>query len=386
MGRLVRITNTPRDYAWGARGGIARLLGRPPVPGLEAELWLGAHPGSPSVPVGDDAPWADLHEWEERTGRRLPFLLKLLTAAEPLSIQAHPSPEQARSGFERENALGIPVDAPTRNYRDPYAKPELIVAVEDGFQALCGFREPADILRELDALADLGLGPDLVGLRSRLVGPDPLRRALVWLLGGDLGVGDLEVARLVGGLTGVVHSHPGRFPVLLRISMEYPGDPGLVVALMMNQVTLAAGEALWLPAGNIHAYLRGSGVELMGPSDNVLRGGLTPKHVDVAELERVLDFTPISSPLLLPEPAGANAVAYRPASRESGRDVPFQLLAVGGDLEQELDSPAIAVCLDGAFELATGGESLRVDRGDAAFIDAEGILTVHGAGRLFVAR
>ena len=379
MTRLVRITNTPRDYAWGVRGGISRLLGRPPVAGPEAELWLGAHPGSPSVSLDPAAGWSDLHDWEEQTGRRLPFLLKLLTAAGPLSLQAHPSAEQAREGFERENTLGIPLDDPGRNYRDPYAKPELIVAIEDGFEALCGFRKPDDILWELDALADLGLG-GLDGLRNLLVGPDPLRDAFTFLLSGDP-----EVLSLVEGLTLLAHAHPGRLPLARTLCEEYPGDPGLLVSLLMNPVTLAAGEALWLPAGNIHAYLRGYGVELMGPSDNVLRGGLTHKHVDVAELENVLDFTPIGSPLLAPEGFGPHARTYRPASRSSGADVGFQLLSVSGDTDHVPGLPAIALCLSGRFVIDAGHSAVSVERGDALFLDAGGVVGVRGAGHLVVA-
>ncbi len=380
MARLLRITNTPRDYAWGTRGGISRLLGKPEASGPEAELWFGAHPGSPSIPVDGDTDWADLHQWEVLTGRRVPFLLKILTAATPLSLQAHPSADQAREGFERENARAIPLDDPTRNYRDPRAKPELIMAVEDGFEALCGFRDPENIRWELDGLLDLGLDADVGGLRRRLLGPDPLRQAFTWLLSGDP-----EIAGLVDGLERLAYAHPGRLPMIRRISEVYPGDPGLLVALLMNHVTLAAGEALWLPAGNIHAYLRGAGIELMGPSDNVLRGGLTPKHVDVAELERVLSFAPISPPLLQPESVDEHTLTYRPASQASGADVDFQLLSIDGDTDCPVGSPAIALCLGGEFELDGGDGSVRVQRGDALFIDEVPRILVRGAGRLFVA-
>lgn len=374
------ITNTPRDYAWGMPGGIAALLGQPGHDRPEAELWLGAHPGSPARAVGAQASWRDLAEWEATNGRTLPFLLKLLSAAHPLSLQVHPSREQARSGFEREDAAGIPRDAPRRNYRDPFAKPEIIVALHDGFEALCGFREPSASLVDLDALAGLGCRAGLGRWRELLCGADPLRTASAWLLSGDP-----EVSLMLDELTRAAAAAPDRFAVVAMLAEEYPGDPGIAVALMLNRVELRKGEALWLPAGNMHAYLRGNGVELMGPSDNVLRCGLTGKHVDRDELQRVAEFVPITPPRLAPEPVGETALTYRPASTESGRGVGFQLLRVGGDLRVEIGSPAIAVCLGGCFKLAAGGGCSALNRGEAAFVDVQGTLSIDGQGELYVA-
>ncbi|MCW5954550.1 MAG: mannose-6-phosphate isomerase, class I, partial [Propionibacteriaceae bacterium] len=294
---MARITNTPRNYAWGAKGRISRFLGRPASDEPEAELWFGSHPASPSrAAEPGSTSWHDLGEWERRSGEKLPFLLKLLAADSPLSLQAHPNAAQARAGYERENSLNLPLGHPSRNYKDPHAKPELIVAVEDGFEALCGFREPTAILDDLDALAAAGLGGSAAHLRAHLTGSDPLRAAITWALSGSS-----EAGELVDSLTALVNGAASRWELLSRVAHAYPGDAGLLVALAMNHVVLKAGEALWLPAGNIHAYLRGIGVELMGPSDNVLRGGLTPKHVDVAELTRVLDFSPTSPPRLAAE-------------------------------------------------------------------------------------
>jgi mannose-6-phosphate isomerase len=380
MTTLTLITNTPRDYAWGTHGGISRLLGHPATNALEAELWLGSHPASPSRAVRAGTGWRDLAEWERFSGRRLPFLLKVLSAASPLSLQAHPTREQARSGFEREEAAGIRRDAAERNYRDPFAKPEIIVAVESGFEALCGFREPAVIVVDLNALMSRGLGCEAERWRELLSGADPLRRATSWLLSGDPGV-----RTLVAELAAVARREPARFELLDRLAGTHPGDPGIAVALMTNHVTLGALEALWLPAGNIHAYLRGTGIELMGPSDNVLRGGLTPKHVDVAQLLKVVDFRPLSSTRLLPEQVDRDVVSYRPASVASGRGVDFQLLALRGVTTVELDSPAIALCVAGSFSLTSGDARLNLSRGSAAFIDRCGPLDVHGAGQLYLA-
>lgn len=380
MNTLTLITNVPRDYAWGTPGGISRLFGHAATEAREAELWLGSHPGSPSRAVAPDSDWADLQGWERTSGERLPFLLKVLSAAAPLSLQAHPTAEQARRGYAREEGLGLAPGDPARSYKDPYAKPEIIVAVQDGFEALCGFREPSETMVVLAELGTLGCGTGMAELCSRLSGPDPLREATGWLLSGDPVVNGLtaELARVAG-------EHPGRFDILARIGEEHPGDPGMVVALLTNHIILRKGESLWLPAGNIHAYLRGTGIELMGPSDNVVRGGLTQKHIDVAELLQVVDFTPIRPPQLRPEPVGAHAVSYRPATQTSGMDVEFQLLAIEGDTAIELESSAIALNVEGRFELSVADSSLLLARGEAALLDARGVLQVSGTGTLYVA-
>ena len=380
MNTLTRITNTPRDYAWGTPGGISRLFGHTPTDALEAELWLGSHPGSPSRAVDPDSGWRDLHEWEGVSGRPLPFLLKVLSAAGPLSLQAHPTPDQARQGFAHEEGLGLSPDDPARSYKDPYAKPEIIVAVDDGFEALCGFREPAETVAVVDQLAELGESTEFADLRSRLTGPDPLREATSWALSGDP-----VAARLTARIALTAAANRGRFELLARIADAYPGDPGLVVALLTNHVVLRKGEALWLPAGNIHAYLRGTGIELMGPSDNVVRGGLTPKRIDVTELLRVVDFRPIRSPRLRPEPVGIRSVSYRPSTQASGQGVEFQLLKIEGDTALELRAPAVALSVKGSYELSVGGSSITLARGEAAFLDATGVLQVSGAGELYVA-
>lgn len=375
---LTPITNTPRNYAWGAPGGVTRVLGGTPGEAPEAELWLGAHPSGPSTFEGGGA--ADLRDWEQQTGRRLPYLLKVLCAAAPLSLQAHPTPAQAEAGFARENAAGIPLDARERSYKDPYAKPELIVAVSDAFEALCGFR-PLDETRDaVDALAAVSARPDaFTPWRDRLAGDDPVRSAFTWLLSGDD-----QVGALLAALVPAAEALGDEAELVTRLAAAYPGDPGIAVALLLNHVTLLRGECLWLPAGNIHAYLRGDGMELMGPSDNVLRGGLTPKHVDIAELGKVLDFTAGAAPRLAPVAVATNVVAYRPAMLPTGRGIPFELLAVTGDARLELVEPSILVALEGAFEVSGSEAGRRMEHGDIAFTPGAN-LDVAGAGRLFVA-
>ena len=408
---FVAIGNTPRDYAWGSTSAIAGFRGVEPSGSSEAELWLGAHAGSPArvldaASVGHD----DLAAWiaadPERAlgpelaahGARLPFLLKLLAAAEPLSLQAHPTPEQARAGFAREEAEGIPVNAYDRNYRDAFHKPELVVAVSDEFDALSGFR-PLDevagvlaVLRAADAASDEPQSGALDLLAARLGTADPLRDTVEWLLRDGRGEDTGEAAWVVERVTALAASDPARasayaasFETVERLAEVYPGDPGIVISLLLNRVRLRRGEAMYLAAGNIHAYLSGLGIELMAASDNVLRGGLTPKHIDVGELLDVLDFTPIAPPRLEPEAVGTSIVAFRP-------DVPDFVLyrAEPGDgadaARVPLIGPAIVLAEGGPIRLRGAHGEAELAMGEAAYVTPdEGALGVTGPGIAWVA-
>jgi mannose-6-phosphate isomerase len=370
---FVGLTNTPRDYAWGSTTAIADLLGRPRSGAHEAEYWLGTHPGSPSLIRDPDRAGRETKLSELTT---LPFLLKILAADAPLSLQAHPTSEQALAGFERENALGIPLDAPERNYRDTGHKPELIYALSAQFAALCGFRPVAATVALLAALGD---DPVIESFRARLVDDSSLRPTIEWLLSGSAPV-DALVRRVVERSRGLKGAE---FEMVDELAAVYPGDPGIVVALLLNRVVLSTGEALYLPAGNIHAYLSGVGVELMASSDNVLRGGLTLKHVDVAELLRVLDFRPAPADRLVPALPSPGVRVFRP-------DVPdFELAVI-----EPADGPAVVVPAGESIALCTNG-SLRVNgkkgkvslsQGDSVYVTSdESALTVVGSGTLFLA-
>lgn len=386
---FVEITNTPRPYGWGSTTAIAEALRREASGRPEAELWLGEHPGSPARIIRpSEAGGAEtLADWiaadpATTLGRfaadgRLPFLLKLLAAASPLSLQAHPTPEQAAAGFARENAEGIPVDAPHRNYRDAFPKPELIYALSDTFDALCGFRaldQSREIVRALRAEAGDDRAP-FDDLLRRAESDDALPALVEWLSNGGADVERL--VDLVSQLAPVASGFPAEFETVGTLAAEYPGDPGIVISLLLNRVTLARGEALYLPAGNIHAYLAGLGVELMAASDNVLRGGLTPKHVDVPELLSVLDFTAVPVPYLRPSHPSAAVELFTP-------DVPdFRLFRVTGDATVDLDGPAIALCTGGAFEVP--GEA-AITRGQSFYLTPDvARLRVTGDGELFIA-
>jgi len=380
---FVRIGNTPRDYAWGSTTAIAGLLGTEPSGGPEAELWLGAHPGSPAR-VLDPAlsgGAADLAAWERTSD--LPYLLKVLAAAGPLSLQAHPSPEQARAGFERENAAGLAPDSPERNYKDPFHKPELIFALSDPFEALCGFRDPEESRRAFERLAAATpAGAVLTGFARTLAGEPGavLRRATEWLLGDDPEV-DLLVAEVVRAARALPDDRDA--DTVRMLDEAFPGDPGIVLALLLNRATLRPGQVLYLPAGNIHAYLRGLGIELMAASDNVLRGGLTRKRIDVPELVSVLDFTPIHATPLAPEHPAPGVETFRP-------DVPdFALEHIvvdeGGPATVRLPGTAIALVTDGEVRLTGASDTLPLVRGASAVIVDESELTISGHGTVFVA-
>lgn len=377
---LASLENDPRDYAWGSTTLIARLQGREPADRPEAEVWYGDHPGSPARLAGGAAldSWLDEHAG----GARLGYLLKLLAAASPLSIQVHPSKAQAEAGHAAEDAAGIPITAPTRNYRDDNHKPEVIVALSDRFEALAGLRELAATRR---LLTDLGDSDGVTALRERLAGPDAasLRDALGWLLSGRA---QAEVDDVIAALaTARSHEFAAELEVARRIAAAYPGDPGVVVALLMNLVVLRRGEAVFAPAGSLHAYLDGLGVELMAASDNVLRGGLTPKHIDVPELLRVVDTTPAPPPRILPEAVADGVEAFRPGIPD------FELwhvrAAEGAPRTIPLHGPAIVLAVGGALRVTgRSGDAVDLAPGTAAFATAdEGELVLAGAGEAFVA-
>jgi len=381
---LTSVTNTPRDYEWGSAELLADLEGRPASGAREAEVWFGDHPGCPAIVPDGRTLGAWLAEEGSDAGApaRLPFLLKLLAAASSLSIQAHPSRAQAIEAFAREEAAGIPRDAPDRTYRDENHKPELIVAVSDTFTALAGIRD-LDATRRL--LAVLGTGG--AALAARLSGADAatsVRGAISWLLSGDA-AGD--IAAIVTAANGAESDEFTAELALARtLAHDFPGDPGLGVALLMNLVVLRRGEGLFVPAGVLHAYQQGLGVEIMAASDNVLRGGLTPKHVDVRELLSVLDPAPGPVPVLRPAEVGGVA-RFTP-------DVPDFALTKVSVREQEdivlpIGSVAIVLATAGAVTAqgARSGRAVELEPGRAVLVTPdESELTLTGVGEAFIAQ
>ncbi|MFE2957532.1 mannose-6-phosphate isomerase, class I [Nocardia tengchongensis] len=394
-----------RSYAWGSRTALAQLCGRPvPSAHPEAELWFGAHPADPArVQINGHSesllelvsadPQHELGPVAGEFGGRLPFLLKILAAEEPLSLQAHPSIEQARAGFARENHNGVALDSAMRNYRDENHKPELVVAL-DRFEALAGFREPRQTVRLLQALdvpelnqyAELlAAQPDSAGLRTLFTTWIALPQAsLSTLLPKVL---DGCVRYLSGTGSGSKEFVP-EVRTALELAEAYPGDAGVLAALLLNRITLEPGEGLFLDAGNLHAYLRGVGVEIMANSDNVLRGGLTPKHVDVPELLRVLDFEPLDLPVIEAERVSDSVFRYHTPAPEFGLSR-FELAADAEPVPVVGSGPVIALVTHGRVRLFQGGHDLIVECGRAAWISAAdgGIRAqaVDGAAQLFCA-
>lgn len=385
------LDNTVRDYAWGSVDTIPRLLGVEPTGRPQAELWMGAHESAPSkLADGNDLyaavtadPVGVLGSAEaSRFGGRFPFLAKLLAAAQPLSIQAHPSGEQAAAGFAREDEEGVPRDAPDRNYRDPWPKPEVMIALED-FEALVGFRPLARTVALVDALKCEAVDPMASELRA-----GRLREAFGWAVSTDRDT----VRGIVAALGEACAAYQGdAFAVEVEtvdaLARDFPDDPGVLAALLLNRITLHRFEASYLPAGNVHAYLRGSGFEVMANSDNVLRGGLTRKHIDVPELMSVVDFTPLDDPVLKPEPSGVEGVsAYRTGCAYFAvQRVDLSGPANGASITPDAAGPRIVACVDGSVLVAAGESVVALPPGRSAFVSgSEPPCTLTGSGTAFV--
>ncbi|WP_416875731.1 mannose-6-phosphate isomerase, class I [Kitasatospora sp. SC0581] len=374
-----RLVNTVRPYAWGSLTALPELLGQRPTGEPQAELWMGAHPGAPSRADRGEGPRrldeliAADPEGElgtasvARFGPTLPFLFKVLAAGIPLSIQAHPTLDQARAGFAAENALGIPLDAPERNYRDANHKPEMVCALGD-FDGLCGFRRPADAARLLTGLGVPGLAP-VIGRLAAEDTSEALRGALTAALALD----PETVRRTVEVLAAT--DPDGEYAPYARIAEDFPDDRGVVAGMLLNHVRLRAGQALYLGAGVPHGYLSGVCVELQANSDNVLRAGLTPKHIDVPELLKVVVFEAGAPEPLEPAPVeGTPGEELYPVPIDEFRLSRFVL----DGAEREIDgrTPQILLCTEGATRLtAADGTVLDLARGQAAFLPATGTPT-----------
>lgn len=394
-----------RTYAWGSRTAIADFTGRAvPTNHPEAELWLGAHPGdSAFIETAEGArsllevvradPDGQLGSAvRSRFGDALPFLMKVLAADEPLSLQAHPSSEQAVEGFTMEERMGVALNSPVRNYRDRSHKPELLVALES-FDALAGFRPVGRTIDFLQALAVPALDPYVALLTGQ---PDAQGlRALftTWITAPQPDL-DVLVPAVLDAAIDYLQSDATEFGAEARAVLElgerYPGDAGVLAGLLLNLLHLEPGQAIYLPAGNLHSYLRGVGVEVMANSDNVLRGGLTPKHVDVPELLRVLDFAPATEDTLLP-PVDKDGfeLTYRTPADEFAVSV---LVLDGDDLGHEVDAPCrhdgpqILLCAQGSAVVRAKSDTLTLERGSAAWVSADDgpiRLTANAPTRLF---
>lgn len=320
----VRFTGSTQNYAWGDPSFIPQLLGRTPDGTPCAEWWLGTHPVAPSVVAGSGEPLSSV------TGE-MGMLVKVLSCTSPLSLQTHPDTEQARRGFARENAAGLDHNDPRRNYRDDRAKPEMLIALTP-FEALCGFDDIDSTVEQLKAYRwhEEAEMLDLYGIDGYMLWAFDQRSA------PDLGA----------------------CPAWLqRIGDLYPGDRALRIAPLMNHVQLAPGEAISLPAGNLHAYLSGSGLEVMESSDNVIRAGFTQKHIDVNELQHVVDTSVLEQPKL-PHRDGLYA--------GPGGAFDVQRIELSGTTTVAADCVTLIVRTSGTVEGLAPDQAVALTAGDSA--------------------
>ena len=381
MRKIGLLKNTIQEYAWGSRAAIPELLGQSvPADKPQAELWMGAHPKAPSQ-VFADGLWRSLPEViqaspEETLGQKvaarfsnkLPFLFKVLAAAKPLSIQAHPNKEQAGQGFARENELGIPLDAGHRNYRDDNHKPEIICALTP-FWALNGFRRIEEILSLLEE-AEIPDLAEIVSLLRSHSNRDGLKKFFNHLMTTDSG----KKGKIVEQAVNSAEKRTPKEPVwmwMIRLNEEYPGDIGVLSPLFLNLVRLEPQQAMYLPAGELHGYLEGVGIELMANSDNVLRGGLTPKHIDVQELLAVLNFTDGDLNILSPKNSTSGEAIYSTEAEE------FVLSVIRINKTAPFSSPRdrsveMIMCTEGEVSVTdlSDGETTRLTRGVSIIVPA----------------
>lgn len=336
---------TIQRYAWGSRFSIPALVGAPPDGTTQAELWLGTHPSAPST-FDDGSPLLNALDVP------LPYLLKVLAAETPLSIQVHPNQTQAAAGFARENDLGTALTDSTRTYKDPNHKPEILCALGD-FWALCGFRPMVDLAALLTELnLDHPLNADSTS--------DDVRAYVAHLFALPRDEQRQLSEKVEFGGVGLIGDRATTGEWLVRLAIHYPGDIGVVIAAMLNLVHLHEGEAIYLDAGNMHAYLLGTGVELMAASDNVVRGGLTPKHIDTDELVRILDTRPLADPILWPiDETGGWQIYKTPAP-----DFTLRVAHVNDSISWTASSPEIVLCMLGGFDGLPQGHAAYIAAGE----------------------
>lgn len=399
--RLIPLRNEIRPYAWGSPTDIPAMLGMEPTGEPAAEMWIGAHPGAPSRAADRDAhedaaaeaptlreiiaadPLGTLGaDVVRRFGPELPYLLKLLAAHKPVSLQTHPTIAQARAGYAAEDADGVPLDAAHRSYLDENHKPELLCALTP-VEALCGFRPVQDSALFLRAAARAG-APALASMAERLIADGGLRDVVTWLL--TLPPPEqAELAAAAGAACAQLCQQPGRWlddaDLIARIAALHPRDGGVVLAMLLNHVRLGPGEAIYLAAGQIHSYIEGFGVELMASSDNVLRAGLTGKHINIPELLRTVAFDAGPAQVLAPAEAPDGELRYITAAP----DFALHRLEVqpSRPIRLERIQPSLLLCVAGEAQLSAGDQRIALRPGAAAFAAAGSDLLVDGAGTLF---
>lgn len=351
-----------KHYDWGVPGALSNALGREPSGMPEAEIWWGNHPlAECSISTSEGA--EDFHAWLQKKHHDFPLLVKLLAADKPLSIQVHPSHEQAQVGFDREHSRGVPLDAPERMYKDRSAKPELLIALSDEFGCLAGFVEPSELRNRLARWGEWGSPGSLLSLMGRLArDPREASRVITEEFSGEEGVfQELNDWLLSHDPSRLDEETRREVRLLQKVSSAYPSDPGILFALLMHHVYLQRGEALFVAAGEVHAYVEGFGLEVMLPSDNVIRAGLTGKHTDTEAFVEVADFSATSSPSLV-KPVGSDFfVTYE----SSGASFVVRRITFGAE-ELTITQPSVCFVETGRVTMNDSDETLLA-RGDAVF-------------------
>jgi mannose-6-phosphate isomerase len=391
--KMVRLKNAIQEYAWGSPFAIPELLGLPVSQTPWAELWMGAHPKAPSL-VEIDGRWMPLDRVirdapdmilgkgaAKRFHSQMPYLFKVLAAAKPLSIQAHPGREQAREGFARENRLNIPLDALERNYRDENHKPECLCALTP-FWALNGFRAVPQILSLCGRICPAGLGDILTDL-SHGSQPSGVKKFFREILSLKSEQRDAVIREALDHARMLIDESPV-FKWMVKLHQYYPGDIGVISPLFLNLICLDPGQAMLLPSGRIHAYLDGVGMELMANSDNVLRGGLTPKHIDVPEMLNILEVEPGEPEIYLPEKKGSEWV-YPSHADEFELSV-IRMKETEGRAAVSVPSVQILLCTYGRARITAPGQCIEAVRGDSFLVPAAvGEYTVQGSCEFYKA-
>jgi len=381
MTGICLLKNSIQEYAWGSYTAIPELLGNDsPANTPQAELWMGAHPKAPSK-VKCNGKWRSLLELIDKNSQdilgekvaqkfknRLPYLFKVLAAAKPLSIQAHPSLGQAGEGFERESRLGIPLDAPNRNYKDDNHKPECICALS-AFWALNGFRKIPDMISLMDKICPQGLKKEFDLFRHQ---PDSrgLKEFFKAMLTTDRTIQKQIINDAVKNAAQVKDKDKA-YQWMIDLHEQYPADIGVFSPIILNLIRLEPGQAMFIPAGTLHAYLDGVGIELMANSDNVLRGGLTPKHVDVKELLNVLNFEEREINILKMEKINSCEHRYESHAQEFSLSV-IAVKTDAGYFSLDKRCVEILLCTDGnavVTDLA-GNNSVAISKGMSILIPA----------------
>jgi mannose-6-phosphate isomerase len=352
---------------------MSALQGLPPTNQPEAELWFGSHPASQCT-VDEGAKHTDFSSWLDVTGQEFPLLVKFLAASRPLSIQVHPHQDEAAAGFARENAEGLALDSPQRTYKDGNPKPELLIALSDSFDALWGLLPPGLRANRLERFAATGLASRTVEGLAALSDQD----ALATVLAGGEGINEwAEDLAAWSILEDSADSPEGLLEreIFARIAHAFPGDRGIVVAFLMHTLRLTRGEALFVSPGQIHAYVGGFALEVMLPSDNVVRGGLTSKHQDAELFLKTATAPAMDAPPLVSPVTRDGRAVYDSAT------MPFSVSGITRDGDIPAITDALILGETGEFTFSRESASHVLARGEVYFVEGNSEpLRVRGQG------